>query len=452
MPERFDPRQVSSYEEIPEEHKARFISIEAGKGFVLKTAEKDPEIAYRLAKMEDGVIDKLRMTIETGTFSLEEALSAYEEAAAKRDYNKMNVLADQLRVFCDFETLRGGSPDPRVLAAFTKGYERPSYSEATLKVLSEETEPGDTDVVIRLLSDEKFAGRGASQLLKKVSKAEDRRKIFDGLSDNPQMVYQIIIQVKDLDEAISLFRTRRFSDTAVPVQDERLWVQQRIAEQLLEKGDMTRVLSLLKEGQLEGAALYEQLHLIESDEAILEVARSCARGKEVIYALKFITDAALLEGIAQDAASSFTKVDAAGQKTIAERADLLAKTIKTGATVTSVDGLSGRGNKFIVGIPEDGGGVHVAWSNTDSHEYHKDIFRSLSSKTGKRFPEELRSGGYVTLSQDEQGRIVATFDRSSGDFGKFSHRLMEQFREQILPVLKQRFDGQEVVLVIKKST
>lgn len=42
MGNKFNPEEYKSYEELPEDQKQNFEAIEGGKGFVLKTVEKNP--------------------------------------------------------------------------------------------------------------------------------------------------------------------------------------------------------------------------------------------------------------------------------------------------------------------------------------------------------------------------------------------------------------------------
>ena len=58
--EKFKPEQFNFYEDLPEDKKPLFHAIEEGRGFVLKSVEKNPTTAHHLAIIEDEAIGALR--------------------------------------------------------------------------------------------------------------------------------------------------------------------------------------------------------------------------------------------------------------------------------------------------------------------------------------------------------------------------------------------------------
>lgn len=103
MPEtQFDPREYKSFQKLPTEQQANFEALEGGKGFVLKTVERDPEIAHSLALLEDRAMSTLENRIESRGRSFDDLLSAYKEAAAKHDYKGKGELAESLKEASDY--------------------------------------------------------------------------------------------------------------------------------------------------------------------------------------------------------------------------------------------------------------------------------------------------------------------------------------------------------------
>lgn len=118
----FKPEQFKSYEELPEEKKPLFHAIEEGKGFVLKSVEKNPTTAHHLAIIEDEAIGALKQKIERDDISLDDAISQYGDAINKRDYDQKSRAKEIIAQFVDLESLRGKQIDPRISELLKKHY------------------------------------------------------------------------------------------------------------------------------------------------------------------------------------------------------------------------------------------------------------------------------------------------------------------------------------------
>ena len=154
MKEKFNPSEYNSFEELPRGHKHKFEAIEDGKGFVLKSVEKNQEIAYRLAVAEDQAINTLKQEIETDKLSLDDLLTKYNDDDTPNF--ERHKLRELIREVSDYTILCGGNYDKK-LKNKELDIESESYSAKTELALIEHIESTDAVTIMKLLMDNKFS-------------------------------------------------------------------------------------------------------------------------------------------------------------------------------------------------------------------------------------------------------------------------------------------------------
>lgn len=459
MGKEFSSSQYKSFEELPGEQKPRFDAIEGGKGFVLKSVEKNPEIAHRLAIAEDQVINTLRQEIEIHNLSFDDLLSQYRVAAEEHNYQDKGKASELLKQISDYNILRGGDYDERLKEEFDQRYESLTYSRKTQDVLIENLEPTDLEVVAKLLLDGKFSLK--NRLLKKVGDNDDViRRLYEltsgdlgvveliaGTSKNPSLKVEIL---KGLSESINGIqdeeqRKKKLKDYSFDS------IKRDVAETLVRDADYNGVLQLIDGGFIETGNLRGLFHEVESDQFLYDLASRSKDRKEIAYLFKFIADEGVFSKIVDENGQSFSRLSDPEKQKVVDLAKRFSGVLKNNPEVYQAGDLQ-ESNKFIVGIPEGEDKLFIAWSNTEQCEYHKDIFQTMARHTGKRFPEDLRSGGWIELRRGKDSRVTAVFARSSGDFGNYGHRILEKFKEVILKTLREKLGSEDVELKVEVSS
>lgn len=459
MKVKFNPSEYKSYEALPEEQKQNFEAIEGGKGFVLKTVEKNPETARRLAIAEDQAINTLKQEIETHNLSFEDLLSQYRVAVEKYNYQEEQKTSELLKQISDYNILRGGNYNEHLKKEFKKRYESLTYSEKTQSILIENLESTDLEVAAKLLLDKKFSLK--TKLLKKIGNGDDIIRRLYELAGGDLGVVELIVETSK-NPSLKVEILKSLSELISKTQDEKQRkkkledysfdsIKKNVAETLVRNTDYNGVLRLIDEDFLAPRNLRGFFHKVESNQFLYNLASRSKDRKEITYLFKFITDKEIFSEIVDKNGQSFSKLSDSEKQEIVGLAKRFYGIFESKPEVYQAGDLQ-ESNKFIVGIPDDEDKLFVAWSNTDRHEYHKDIFQTLSQQTGKRFPEHLRSGGWIELRKGTSNQVTAIFSRSSGDFGNYSHRVLEKFRETILKTLREKLGSEDVELEIKVSS
>lgn len=458
MEKELNPSQYKSFEELPDEHKPQFEAIESGKGFVLKSVEKNPEIAHRLAIAEDQAINTLKQEIKIHNLSLEDLLSQYRVAAEKYNYQDKRKTSELLKQISDYNILRGGDYDEHLKEEFKKRYESLTYSEKTQGVLMENLEHSDLEVTAKLLLDEKFSLK--TKLLKKNGDSDDTLRRLYELTSGDLGVAKLLVETSK-NPSLKIEILKGVSESVNKIQDEEQRkeklknysfdsIKRDVAETLVRNANYTGVLQLIDEGFLEPGNLRGLFHEIESDQFLHDLASRSKNKKEITYLFKFIADKEIFSEIVDKNELSFAKLSDSEKQEIVGLAKRLSGVFGNKPEIYQAGDLQ-ESNKFVVGIPDDEDKLFIAWSNTDQHEYHKEIFQTLAWQAGKKFPEHLRSGGWIKLRKETGNQVTIIFSRSSGDFGNYSHRVLEKFREDILKTLHEKLGVEDIKLEIEVS-
>lgn len=458
MEKEFNPSEYKSFEELSDEHKGKFEAIEGGKGFVLKSVEKNPEIARRLAMAEDQTINTLRQEIETHNLSFDNLLSQYQVAAEKSDYQEKEKISELLKQISDYNILRGGDYDERLKAEFKERYESLTYSEKTQSILIENMAPSDLEVAAKLLLDKKFSLK--TELLEKTGDSDnvirrlyeltsdnlDIARLLVGTSKNPSLKVEIL---KDLSQSINEIqdeeqRNKKLEDYSFDS------IKEDVAETLVRSADYDGVLRLIDEGFLKPRNLRGLFHEVEFDQFLYDLAVRSKNSNEITYLFKFITNRKIFSEIVDKNGQSFSKLSDAEKQEVVDSAKRFSGVLGNSPEIYQAGNLR-ENNKFVVGIPDDEDKLFIAWSNTNQHEYHRDIFRAMERDTDKSFPKHLRSGGRLELRKKDNW-VTVVFSRSSGDFGNYGHRVLEKFRKDILKALRKELGSKNVKLEIEVSS
>ena len=318
-------------------------------------------------------------------------------------------------------------------------------------------DPTDLSVLAKLLLDEKFSSK--YKLLEKVGDDESLRQLFELTKVNLSIVEMIVRKMQSSESRIGILK--EIVDAINGEPDEKVRARQtgdyslgtirkEILRSLVSGGNTERVLSLIDEGYLEVSDAKSLIHEIPSDGLLLSLASRCRDKKSATYIFKFITDKTVFAKIVESHGEEFKNLSESDRTDVVALAERFGEVLVNQSEVYPTDSFK-ETNKFIVGIPSDENKLFVAWSNTESHEYHKDIFTTLSKARGKKFPENLRSGGYVEIQDEKDGKRKVVFSRSSGDFGNYSNRLLELYKDAILNELKKEL-GEQVDLQIEVSS
>ena len=211
---------------------------------------------------------------------------------------------------------------------------------------------------------------------------------------------------------------------------------------------------MIDDGFLEAEHVKWFSHRVESDQFLYDLAFRSKDQETIAHLFKFIADKNIFSKIIDENGKSFSKLSESDRQRIVDLAQKFCGSLTSEPELYQAGELRG-GNKFIVGIPSDENKLFIAWSNTSEHEYHRDIFDSLSRHTGKEFPKSLRSGGHIELKMEsgkmEDIAFTAVLSGCSGDFGNYSSRILENFKSNLLETLQDKLGTKELTLEIKIS-
>lgn len=452
----FNPKEFKSFTDLSDEEKPNFQELGDG-GFVRKESEKNPEVAHRMGMVEDQIINTLKHELEAGGLSKDEALARYNEAGEKHDYKNQSLYGDIIRKYSDIEFLSSGKDyDDATKQIFKKRYDPLTYSEKTQSSYLENIDKHDLEVISRLLLDKKFAKKGdLTKLLEDESSIET---VFDYIKDKDISAVALLIDkskdkdfkikaLKEISEIVSSLSSTEKRDAEYQLNS----IRASLAEYLILSGNHTDFFSLVEDGLMKAESANSFLHKIESDDVLYWLATRTASLQTVIRIFKFMADPANFAYIVETQATEFKNFDEQprNRPNILKMAEKYLKALNSDPQIFEAGRLSDR-NKFVIGITTDNEGkYYISWSNTGSHGYHKNIFQSLQREFRINIHDDFRSGGYIQLGEKD-GKVVAIFDSSSGDFGNYSHKVLERFKAKLEESLRNSL-GKEVEVKIDIS-
>lgn len=445
----FKPEDYKSYSELPEDQKSNYEELPDGEGFYVKGAEKDPELAHALAVIDDEAINALAQHIEANNFSVDEIMAQFKIAAGKYDSKSKRLYGEILRVLVDHDRLRGKEPDSRIISLFKETYAPQDYSEMTQEVILSRVDMSDIPLVTKLLKDKNISRK--RELIEKISDQETFLQILDLAKDDLEIVSMLISANDDVDMKLKMLQVavdnikhqgQDISGNTGPSYYLGS-IRQNVTGALIKNGQGDMMIELMDKGYLEAKNAISLAHTIEDDNVLAQLAARLPDIYEVMYMFKFIADPKVLAKIEESNEKQFKvpENDRLGIKILAEKfRNALSKKPEIYRA-----GKLGEDNKFVFSMSDDGEHMAIAWSNTRAHEYHRDIFDSLSRKTGKNYPKKMRSGGYVDIRGAGSATPQAQFYSSSGDFGNYGHRALEVFKEQIKASLQEELGADKEI-------
>ena len=456
MSENFNPSDYSSFGELPEDQRSNYEPLEDGRSFVLATVEKNPETAHRLAVIEDRAVNALNQAVDSEGLTYDEILQRYWEHCKSWNFDGKKETLESLKQFSDRDILQGRDYDPAFLEACKKSYTEPTYSKKLQGIYLEEIDSSDLEVVSNLLKDKKFSQK--KELVDLINK-EDVWALYEQVKNDIVAVKAIVRNIEDNQLKIDILKAQvppvavtKEMENGDPVFKHVNEIKSSIATSLIESHEYDSAISLVREGYLETKQFKYLLHRIESDQFLSDLAKESNSSDDAVEIMRFIADENLLLQIADGGGKDFPKIFGDPiRKTVVQYAKKLHGSLTSKPEIYQADRLAGQ-NKFVFGIPSDQDQVYIGWSNTGSHEYHKNIFNSMSRRYGIEFPDKLRSGGYIEVKHGgSECPVGVTFNSSSGDFGNYSHRIMEKFQDQISEALRSHLNADNVELEIEVS-
>lgn len=339
------------------------------------------------------------------------------------------------------------------------------YSDTTEESFVRNLSVGDESTVVKILQDEKFVSQ--YRLIRKIKEFgldESLRNIYKQSEGDTKIAHLIIQVVDSADLKQEIFKDT--IDSIKNIKDPKLKneklkdynikaIKKEAVSALVKSSSFNVLRELVRDNDLKAEDIKEFAHTISSDEFLFDLCRSMKDENSIIYMFKFIADKNVFSEIISNNGAQFD-VDESTRGHIVDSARVFFEALNTKPEIRQsgelhfTDDINVGTNKFVVGIPSDENRFYMAWSNTDDYEYHKDIFKVLESVSNKSFSDVLRSGGYVDI-QEKEGDIEAKLFSSSGDFGKYSNRVLETFKEEIIKTLSNIFSGKNINLKIDVS-
>ncbi|OGN00633.1 MAG: hypothetical protein A3B91_02355 [Candidatus Yanofskybacteria bacterium RIFCSPHIGHO2_02_FULL_41_29] len=451
---RFNPKELKSFMDLPDEEKLNFQELGDG-GFVRKEVEKNPEVAHRMGIVEDQIINTLKHELEVGGLSQQEALTRYNEAGEKYDYKNQKLYGDILRKFSDVEFLSSGKDyDEATKQAFKKRWDSLGYSDKTQSSFLEGIDKKDLEVVSRLLLDKRFSRKG--DLAKLLEDESSIKTIFNYVKDKDINVVALLIE-KSRDKDFKIRALREISEivnslVSTEKRDAEYHlnsIQASLAEYLILSGNHTDFFNLVEDGLIKAESANSFLHKIDSDHVLYQLVTRTSNPRTVIRIFKFMADPVIFARIIETQGLEFKNLNEGQRSNVLKMAEKYLNALNSEPQIFEADRLKDQ-NKFVIGVTTDNEGkYYISWSNTGSHGYHKDIFQSLQREFRINIQDDFRSGGYIQLGQ-EDGGAMAIFDSSSGDFGNYSHKVLERFKPKLREALRNSL-GKEVEVKIDIS-
>ena len=390
----------------------------------------------------------------------------YENAVNKGDYDEKRNARETIKWFADLGSFYGNQPDLRIGELFKKHYESLKYSSITEKVFIENLSVGDESAIVKILQDEKFESKYLLMAkIKEFGSEESLRSIHEQSGGDAQIARLVAKETNDLDFKKEILKNT--IDFIKKIEDPELrnkklkdsCVKEMIEETVnafVKSNYLDSLQELVCDNYIEAEDIMGVAHAVSSDKFLFAIAQEMKNEKSILSIFKFIADKDLFLEILSSNGTQFNNVDESIRARIVDSARDFSEALNAKPEIKQIDKLNLTDdknigtNKFVIGMPSDERRFYVAWSNADSHKYHKDIFKALESECNKIFPDSSRSGGYIDVKKKEGG-IEAKLFMSSGDFGKYSKRILELFKNDIIKALSDNFKL-EVQLTIEISS
>ena len=444
--------KFSTYSGLPEEEKPKYKSLNEEGDFVERSSVEDPEVAHRLAHLENEAFGVLETSVSQRDISNTEIIERLGDK--KLPYNERNRLQEMLFESADLARLKGNAIDSELAEVLKKSYTRLRYSKILREKVIEGISVGDTDAIGEILKDDKMAAD--FRLLGKLTNDEERGKAFAVCKERLDSSCSIIDKVEDIDQALAMYSEalklvdpKSYSDTYVIESTGK-----QLANKLFDADATRRIVELVNTEIFSLPQCKDFLHRFGSEpEVIMELIINAKKVEDVYYALKFVTNPELLTQLAEDT-TRLTSLTDEQRGSVAGYSKEIADAIAKEPEIITLSGFKEDKdpefgdakepqNKFVVGIHR--GQYVIAWSNMEESEYHRNIFEKIG------FGLDVKSGGYIGIGESE-GKKQIRMVRSSSDYGCYSRELLEHYRAAIEKSLKEVLGDEPFELVIKISS
>ena len=446
-----EPKTFKSFDELPEEEKAGYRSLDDEGSFVKNTAIEDIESAHRLANLENEAFSELQTKVLECKMTVEEIIQKLGNKELKWD--EKNALRELLFEYADLQRMKGAPIDAQLEKVLEKSYTRLQYSKILTDKYVNGLQTGEAEVIGELLKDEKMAS--AWQLIGKLASDEERLQAFSICKHRIKSACEVVDKVNNLDLSVKMFSEisslcdrKSYSDnSSLTITGEHL------AEKLFDKGNTALLIELVGSDVFDISYLRAFIHKFGADQKlILDLAKKSGNLEGIFFALKYVTQSELLPQSESDLAL-FAKLEEEQKDKLLEYSKDLVSALGQPADAVAMTKLNEDAedqyarrkmaqNKFVVGIK--GGRYIIAWSNVGIYKYHRDMFEAIRGMKAK-------SGGYVGFEKKD-GKNIIRVERSSTDFGYYSQELLEKNREILLEAFKSALGEGEVELEIKPSS
>lgn len=416
-----------------------------------KVEKKEETTPYsRVALKLDELITQKQLFLKDELKIYKQVKDLWGDPRKNENEQNLALLQDQL--------ILSGMPLPqRLTDAVLKFQYRPSYAKWTQQALTEALNIKKRSEILTLLSDCRYSREEKEKVLKPLTDQQLWRLFLKCPTDG-EVAKSIVCALRSPTMKFELFKRFGASiQTSLSEEEFGVFLKKPSLQFETIRIEIMRVLS--KEGMAQ-----ELCELIDSgfvnldnnanyfsefptDESILTLARRATTIDIIKEAFKFCTDKESFDEIIKDKAASFQCLELRDH--IVKLAQEFSYLLGQEPDFRQLDELRGS-NKFVVGLPTNGSCIIIAWSNTGSYQYHRDLFRSLENWP-LIFPEELRSGGSIDIKYDSVtgAPTKVIFSGSSGDFGRFNVRLITKLIPRLQTWFAQEFGVETIEVEIK---
>lgn len=451
---KFNPDKAGSYSDIPDFDKPDYKELADG-GFVKQTAVENPELAHSMGLLENRVIDVLKSDKELTPRTFKKTIEAYKKLG---DWERLRELMCR---FNDLEVLSSGSDDPILKESLRNpNSNNPNnipFSQKTQSSLEQFIDTSDGDLVTELLLNKRFTNNEIKEALLRRLPKDVLQAVYDSekIGQRPEIVAMIALVSNDVSRMINFFRNCSY---------ENYEIESRIAQQLIDSGHTTELCKALIEEGTPGSfrTLRDIIVKLEPEETLYKTLVALPHQGVIEAAFFHVGEPATFAKIIENRGADFEDLDAKAKEEVTNRAEYLFHALSSEPQIYGIDKLvmeNDINNKFIIGTgatmdpPTEKwvagpGTYYIAWSDAEKHN-HPMLADSCRNERGV-WLNQIR-GGYISL-KDEGDKTIATFRASSGNFGKYGHRVLEHFTQQLKAALQNSLGRDDVEVVIEVSS
>ncbi len=395
---------------------------------------------------------------EVASADVPSALVAYQrfkgwETEIRRQHN---VAKQLLKEVVDMMELGDLDPPADIVAALKAGHDDAGYATRTAEYLANTVDPLDLRLVALLLLDPKFFD--IQKVVARLSSDEDTLLHLTDLTHSNRKVFLYLYRCNESVEV----RVRLFRHLMTPIigisdpemrsktRGEWWYVPRFVGNDLLTRNGQQEGLLLIEDGFLSADDVVSAAHAIPDDQTLHALLSYCDSAEQIGRIAKCITDPSYLQTVLANETASLSRLAQEDREDAIIFLQLLRDALAQEPQARTVARLRADVmNKFVLGIWN--GCFMIAWSNTNSCAYHREIFERLGLNPHAQHQQILGSGGMVEIKPKKSGGHIVTFDGSSGDFGCYGQRLLQKFVPQIRAELVRELKTEEIEVIIKPS-